>query len=130
MTLLMLLEMIASAFGDRLGIGTVAHGLTYRQLHARAGAGAEVLRAHGARHLAYVGSSDEAFPVALFAAAWAGVPFIPLNYRLGEGALRSLLAAHDDVLVVADESTVPIVAGSAATILTIDEWNKVTSEPV
>ncbi|MGQ0433674.1 MAG: class I adenylate-forming enzyme family protein, partial [Microthrixaceae bacterium] len=81
-------------------------------------------------HLAYVGSSDEAFPVALFAAAWAGVPVIPLNYRLGEGALRSVLAAHDDVLVVAEESAVPVLAGAASTILTIDEWNKVTGEPV
>ncbi len=102
MTLLMLLEMIASAFGDRVGIGTSARGLTYQDLYDRAGAGAEVLRRHGAQHLAYIGSSDEAFPVALFASAWAGVPFIPLNYRLGEEQLRSLLASHADVLVVAD----------------------------
>ena len=129
MTLLMLLEMIASAFGDRLGIGTASHGLTYQQLHERAGAGAEVLRSHGARHLAYVGTSDEAFPVALFAAAWAGVPFLPLNYRLGEEALRGLLAAHEDGLVIADDTSAPLLAGTG-TVLTIDEWNKVTAEPV
>ena len=39
MTLLMLLEMVASAFGDRLAIGTAAGGLTYQQLLDRAGAG-------------------------------------------------------------------------------------------
>jgi len=130
MTLLMLLEMIASAFGDRLGIGTSARGLTYQDLHDRAGAGAEVLRRHGAQHLAYVGSSDEAFPVALFAAAWAGVPFIPLNYRLGEEQLRSLLASHADVLVVADDAAIGHVEGAATTVLSVDEWNKLTSEPV
>ncbi len=129
MTLLMLLEMIASAFGDRLGIGTAAHGLTYQQLHDRAGAGAEVLRNSGARNLAYVASSDEAFPVALFASAWAGVPFIPLNYRLGEDQLRALLADHDDVLVVAAHDAIPHLVGAASTILSIDDWNRVTSEP-
>lgn len=130
MTLLMLLEMIASAFGDRLGVGTPAGGLTYQQLHDRAGSGAEVIRSHGAKHLAYVGTSDHAFPVALFASAWAGVPFIPLNYRLSQDQLCALLSSHEDVLVVADESALPSLAGAVASVLTVDEWNKVTAEPV
>jgi acyl-CoA synthetase (AMP-forming)/AMP-acid ligase II len=102
-TLLMLLEMIASAFADRLAIGTTASGVTYGELLARAGAGAEVIRAHGAKHLAYVGESDVAFPVAIFAAAWAGVPLLPLNYRLADEQLRALLDQHDDVLVLTDD---------------------------
>ena len=130
MTLLMLLEMIASAFGDRVGIGTSVDGLTYQALHERAGAGAEALRRHGARHLAYIGSSDAAFPVALFASAWAGVPFLPLNYRLGTDAVRALLAAHDDVLVVADAAAADMLEGAARTILSIDDWNAATREPV
>ncbi len=130
MTLLMLLEMIASAFGDRLGIGTASGGLTYQQLHDRAGAGAEVIRSHGARHVAYVGTSDAAFPVSLFASAWAGVPFIPLNYRLGEEQLRALLSGHDDVLVIADESAVAQVGNAASTVLTVDQWNEATAAAV
>lgn len=130
MTLLMLLEMIASAFGDRLAIGTPAHGLTYQQLLDRAGAGAEVIRHHGARHLAYVASSDEAFPIALFASAWAGVPFIPLNYRLGAEQLCSLLSHHDDVLVVAEPEAMELLADAAATVLSVEEWNTATSGPV
>jgi acyl-CoA synthetase (AMP-forming)/AMP-acid ligase II len=128
MTLLMLLEMIASAFGDRLAVGTAADGLTYQQLLDRSGAGAEVLRKAGARHLAYVGTSDVAFPVALFAAAWAGVPFLPLNYRLGDDQLRALLANHDDVLVVTDSPA--RCAGSATTVLSLDEWLDATATPV
>ena len=130
MTLLMLLEMIASAFGDRLGIGTSASGLTYQQLHDRAGAGAEVIRSHGAKHLAFVGASGDAFPISLFASAWAGVPFIPLNYRSSQEQLCALLASHEDVLVVADESAAPSLAGAAASILTVDGWSKLTTEPV
>jgi acyl-CoA synthetase (AMP-forming)/AMP-acid ligase II len=102
-TLLMLLEMIASAFADRLAIGTRTSGLTYGELLARAGAGAEVIRSHGAKHLAYVAESDVAFPVAIFAAAWAGVPLLPLNYRLADEQLHGLLAQHDDVLVLTDD---------------------------
>lgn len=129
MTLLMLLEMIASAFGDRLGIGTAARGLTYQDLHERAGAGAEVIRRHGAQHVAYLGPSDLAFPVALFASAWAGVPFLPLSYRLGDDQLRDLLGRHDDVLVIADEDAVDRCRDLAATVLSIEEWDAATREP-
>ena len=130
MTLLMLLEMVASAFGDRLAIGTRAGGLTYRELHERAGAGVEVLRRHGAQHLAYVGSSGDAFPVALFAAAWAGVPFLPLNYRAGDEQLKELLAGHAEVLVVADEDACDRCRDLATTVLSIDEWDAATADPV
>jgi acyl-CoA synthetase (AMP-forming)/AMP-acid ligase II len=122
----MLLEMIASAFGDRLALGTTADGVTYQQLHDRAGAGAELLRSHGARHLAYVGSSDVAFPVALFASAWAGVPFLPLNYRLSDEQLRDLLDRHDDVLVVADVDAVERCQAPGRTVLSVPAWNAAT----
>lgn len=130
MTLLMLLEMIASAFGDRLAVGTTAHGLTYQQLLDRAGAGAEVLRKAGAAHLAYLGTSDVAFPVALFASAWAGVPFLPLNYRLADDALRDLLANHPDTLVVADADAVERFSGMAADVRSTEAWNEAVAEPV
>ncbi len=120
MTLLLLLEMIASAFGDRLAIGTAASGITYAELLARAGAGAEVIRGHGARHVAYVGTSDPAFPVAIFAAAWAGVPLLPLNYRLADDQLQDLLRRHDDVLVLTD--TPDRVAG-----MSLEHWNQATA---
>jgi acyl-CoA synthetase (AMP-forming)/AMP-acid ligase II len=86
------------------------------------------VRGAGARHVAYVASSDEAFPVALFASAWAGVPFIPVNYRLAEEQLRSLLDRHEGVLVLADDEALPLVSG-AASIMSVDEWNEATSEP-
>lgn len=123
-TLLMLLEMVASAFADRVAVGPRERGLTYGDLLARAGRGAEVVRGHGAAHVAYVGRSDPAFPVALFAAAWAGVPLLPLNYRLADDQLAGLLAAHDDVLLVTDDPA--RCAGMAATVLSLDEWMAAT----
>lgn len=105
MTLMMLLEMVVGAFGDRLGIGTSQRGLTYQQLADRSVRGGQHVAATGAGAVAYVGTTDLAFPVALFAAAWAGVPFIPLNYRLSDEQLGLLLAHHPGLLVVTDDPT-------------------------
>ncbi len=124
MTLLMLLEMVASAFGDRVAVGSAARGLTYEELLARAGAGASVLRRCGAQHLAFVAGSDPAFPTGLFAAAWAGVPFLPLNYRLGDDQLSDLLANHADVVLVTDDPD--RCATMAAHCYSTAEWHEVT----
>src|SRR4051794_35084224 len=111
MTLLMLLEMVAGAFGDRLAIGSLDGGITYAELFERVARGAALIRDREAKHVAYVGPSDVAFPVALFAAAWAGVPFLPLNYRLSADQLKALLDNHDDTLVIGDGG------------MPVDAWN-------
>ena len=43
----------------------------------------------GVPSVIYLGSNHLAYPVALFGAAGAGVPFIPLNYRLGAEQLAA-----------------------------------------
>lgn len=50
----------------------------------------------------YLGGNTVRFPVALFGAARAGVPFIPLNYRLSASQLEGLLEAHPLALRVDD----------------------------
>ncbi len=127
MTLMMLLDMALSTVATRLAVGERASGITYRQLHDRAGAGAELLRSRTARHLAYIGPSELAFPVGLFASAWAGIPFIPLNYRLGRDQISGLLERHEDVLVVADDGARRLIQGTKAQVLTLDEWSSATS---
>ncbi len=126
----MLLEMVASAFGDRVAVGSTARGSTYRQLHDRAGAGAEVLRSHGATHLAYVGPSDAALPVALFASAWARVPFVPISYRLSDEQLHELLDRHPGALVVADADAAERCAGEGRTVLSFEQWHEAVAVPV
>ncbi len=51
----------------------------------------------------YLGTNHLAYPVTLFGAALAGVPFVPLNYRLGEQQLSALLERHPGALVVRPE---------------------------
>jgi acyl-CoA synthetase (AMP-forming)/AMP-acid ligase II len=99
----LLLDMAASGHGDRPAVSAGGESLTYTDLGRLAAAGAELIGRIGADAVVYVGPSHPAFPVALFAAGAAGVPFIPLNYRLGRDQLEALLAAHPHALVVTDE---------------------------
>ena len=103
MTLVMLLEMVASAFGLRRAAQSGERSLTYGELAARAGVGASTIHRLAADSLVYLATTDVAFPVAIFAAAWAGVPIIPLNYRLSDERLAELLARHPRALVVTDD---------------------------
>jgi acyl-CoA synthetase (AMP-forming)/AMP-acid ligase II len=70
------------------------------ELLAGAWAGAALVGDGGA--LAFVGTNGVAFPVGVFAAAAAGVPFVPLNYRLSDDQLHDLVDRLDRPLVVAD----------------------------
>jgi acyl-CoA synthetase (AMP-forming)/AMP-acid ligase II len=74
------------------------------------------------RHLAYVGANDTALPVALFASAWAGIPFVPLSYRLAPTQLRDLLHRHDDLLVLTDH---PLDLD--APVMTLADWSSAVS---
>ncbi|WP_419918847.1 class I adenylate-forming enzyme family protein [Candidatus Poriferisocius sp.] len=92
MNLMMLLEMASGGFAERTAIGSLGTGLTYDQLFHRAGATAARFREAGIDRVSMVDTSSEALPIALFGSAWAGVPFVPLNYRLTGAELRNLAA--------------------------------------
>ena len=88
----MLLEMAADAFGERIAVSCGEHSLSYAELRAAARAAAPPLAQGGYAHAALLDTNGLAAPVALFAAAYAGVPYVPLNYRLTAGELEELLA--------------------------------------
>jgi acyl-CoA synthetase (AMP-forming)/AMP-acid ligase II len=113
MNLAMILDMVADGNADRVLIGDRETGLTGAQLRARAQAGAVHVAASGAERLVYLGPNGQAFPVALFAATLAGVPFLPLNYRLGEEQLTEVMSRQTAPLVVTDS---PERVPGAATI--------------
>src|SRR5437870_2966604 len=101
MNVLTILEMIAEMHPDRIAIGRRTDGVSYARLRSMAAAGAE--RVADAEVVGYVGQSGIAFVTAFFASAWRGVPFLPLNYRLGAEQLRKLLARHPNAVVIADD---------------------------
>lgn len=87
-----ILDMAADAFGDRIGLVNGDQRLSYAELRERAWAAARHVRASGAHYLALLDVASPAAPVAIFTAAYAGVPFVPLNYRLTPPEINALLA--------------------------------------
>jgi acyl-CoA synthetase (AMP-forming)/AMP-acid ligase II len=68
------------------------------------GGTARRLRECGARSLAFLDLNGPAAAVALYGAARAEVPHVPLNYRLSRGEIESLLRRLDEPLIVAAPS--------------------------
>lgn len=103
MNLMMLLEMAAGAYGDRIAFQNGDDRLSYQQLFEAAGALAGSLSDGRTQHLAMLDESSLALPVAVFGSSWAGIPFAPLNYRLTDPELDSLInQLHPGRLVTDD----------------------------
>jgi acyl-CoA synthetase (AMP-forming)/AMP-acid ligase II len=98
--LLLLLDMVAAGHGDDVAVQAGDERLSAGELLAAAWTVPGVTA--GAPALAYVGANGLAFPIGLFGAAAAGVPFVPLNYRLSDGQLHDLLIPLGDAVVVAE----------------------------
>jgi acyl-CoA synthetase (AMP-forming)/AMP-acid ligase II len=114
-----LVEMVESGFDERVLLGTREHPVTGAELGRRVRAGASTLGGHQA--LVYAGENHPLLPVALFSAAWAGIPFVPVNYRLEDHHLNSLVARQPGALVLADPATAPRIAGDSP-VMMFDEW--------
>ncbi|HEY8544753.1 MAG TPA: fatty acid--CoA ligase family protein [Acidimicrobiales bacterium] len=120
MNLLLLLDMAAAGRGDEVAVEAGGDRLTAGELLTGAWAGARILGE--APGLAFVGTNGLALPLGVFAAAAAGVPFVPLNYRLGHDQLHDLLVPLGDVLVVAEGAAAGALAGRGHRVLGPDEF--------
>jgi acyl-CoA synthetase (AMP-forming)/AMP-acid ligase II len=120
--LTLLLDMAADGFGDRVLVGRRSGGITAAELARRSHSGAALVRERAADALVYLDVNGPAFPVALFAAARAGVPLVPLNYRLGQRQLDELLARHPKALGIAGPGTLPHFERAGLSAITSDDW--------
>ena len=111
MNLMMLLEMAATAMADRVAVGPSAGGVTCERLMVSAAGMAGRLRASRAERLVLCDEPGAALPVALFGSAWAGVPYVPVNYRLADDDLRTLAERAAPAIAVADASGARRLAG-------------------
>jgi acyl-CoA synthetase (AMP-forming)/AMP-acid ligase II len=100
MSICMLLEMAADGFPDRVAVTAGKSRVTYGELLAAAQAAAARFRASGCRHVVMIDTNSIAVPVAIFGAAYAGVPYVPLNYRLTVPELQELLGRLDGNFVI------------------------------
>jgi acyl-CoA synthetase (AMP-forming)/AMP-acid ligase II len=122
MRLTMLLDMAVDGFGDRVLVGRRTDGFTAKELRDRARAGATAIRAADADAVLYLAVNGPAFPVAMFAAAYAGVPLVPVNYRLGHDQLQALLAKHPRAVGIADDAGLAHLDAAGITGMTPDAW--------
>jgi acyl-CoA synthetase (AMP-forming)/AMP-acid ligase II len=133
MHLTMLLDMAADGFGDRRVVGTTDAAITAEELRQRAWTGARVLdeRLPGGPGeggaLIYLATNGTAFPVAMFSAACAGVPLVPLNYRLGAAQLSDLLSRHPKALVIAAPGAHDVVDAAGLPRISTAQWLELTA---
>jgi fatty-acyl-CoA synthase len=106
MNLAMLLEMTAEGAPDRVVVGSKEHGLTAAGLLACSRRAAELFRSRSVEHIGMADLNSKALPIALFGASLAGLPFAPVNYRLGDDQLRAIVARLAPGVVVAGRDMV------------------------
>jgi len=99
----MLLQMAADGMGDRVTLGSLSDGTTMAELATRARRAGTVLAGMPGERVALVDLNSEAVPIALFGAALAGKPFVPINYRLTDEQLRDLVERTAPATVITGE---------------------------
>jgi fatty-acyl-CoA synthase len=99
----MVIEMASDSLADRVAIGPVEGGVTFGELGARARRAGTWLRSSPGERVVLVDENSLAVPLGLFGAAIAGKPFVPLNYRLADDRLRSILERTSPATVLAGE---------------------------
>jgi len=109
-----LLDIVADALPDRTAVGSRDGGLTYSELRQRAQGASRDLRQRQAERLVAVDVNSDAVPVGLFAAAWAGIPYVPVNYRLADAQLEAILERAAPGLAVVESSVTDRFPGGIA----------------
>ncbi len=122
MSISLLLEMAVSHDPDRVAVVSGETRYTTGELSGLADGGAGVIAESGAHSVAYVGMGGHLLPLLLFAAARAGRPFAPLNYRLSGQALAELIGRLPQPLVVVDSEYRDVLAGGAAAVVDSGEF--------
>jgi long-chain acyl-CoA synthetase len=106
MNIMMLLEMAASGMPDRIAFtcykDETAEHLSYQQLFDAARHAAIEIQQSKCTRVAVLDTSSFALPIALFASGCAGVPYVPINYRLTDDEIHALLARVKPAYVITD----------------------------
>jgi len=103
MHLTMLLQMAGEGMPERVAVGPRDGGMTMRELAIRAARVGAFLSGLPVERVALVDLNSEAVPITLFGAAAAGMPFVPINYRLPDDQLRALVQRTAPAVVVVGE---------------------------
>jgi long-chain acyl-CoA synthetase len=123
MTVALLLDMICAAAPDRIAVSDGEHRWTYRELDRRTRGAGETMTSNGTAKVAYLGSNSAVFALTAFGAARAGIPIVPLNYRLERGRIAQLIERlGKNVLVVASDTHVDWLSSLGANVVESQSW--------
>ena len=92
--------MAAEAMGDREGIVAGSKRMTYADLDNAARQVAAKVKP--GQRLSYLTENSPAMPAAIFGAALAGTPFVPINYRLAQEQIDALMARVTPALLITE----------------------------
>jgi acyl-CoA synthetase (AMP-forming)/AMP-acid ligase II len=106
MNIAMALEMAADCYPDRIAVTSGGKSLTYSQVLALARGAGRVIRDSGCKYVGLLDINSLAVPVAIFASAYAAVPYVPMNYRLTKPELEELLGRISPAFLIADQAYV------------------------
>jgi acyl-CoA synthetase (AMP-forming)/AMP-acid ligase II len=113
MNISLFLQMAADADANRIGIVCDGRRWSYGTLLRAAQGAASLIRESGCTHVSLLDESSEAAAIALFGAALAGIPYVPLNYRLADEDLAALLHRIAPAFIVGDTGRVDRLAKEA-----------------
>ena len=116
MNIAMLLQMAAEACPERRALTSGGRHCTYAELYAGARAAAARIRASGCAFASVLDTSSPAVPIMLMGAAMAGVPYVPLNYRLANEQLSALLERIAPVYLIAEAGHEALARDGGATV--------------
>lgn len=102
MNISLLLQMAADADPERTGLVCNGRRWSYAELLKAARGAARIFRDSGLSHVGLLDESSEAAGIALFGAAMAGIPYVPLNYRLADTDLAALIQRIAPACLIGD----------------------------
>lgn len=100
MNIALFLQMAAEACPDRRALTHEGIHYTYAELYAAAKRAASQFAATQCEYVTLLDVSSPAVPVALMGAAMAGIPYVPINYRLSEEQIVPLLERIDPAYLI------------------------------
>ena len=117
MNVSLFLQMAAEACPERRALTANGQHYTYAQLFSAAKTAAVRILDSGCSHVVLVDVSSPAVVIALFGAAFAGLPYVPLNYRLASAELQKLMGRVTPAYVIAGNDYLSQIDATPRTVV-------------